>query len=301
LIWRAGRRPMGRSRPKQLGMSPWPRFTQRDPFTGFLESPLSRHPYIYTPDSPLNFSDPSGLDWFFADMGKVIERDIAAMYQTDPVKAGHTIRPFQGIPGTGGKLLPDIVDVTLKQIGEIKPLSPYGIATGMVQLPAYLAIANGITFTYKDTTWTLPPWLGGGWTPSTWQPGVRPIFPGLHELRFSNWIAFTLVNVDGLIFYKAFPLPPQPILGLVTVAALGYRLARLIDSYLQSLPQLNFDIPDTATVIERMLYGALAVTTAGLAVSTGAALAANWEALGLAIVSMIDLLMPTSRLADVAI
>ena len=65
------------------------------------------------------------------------------------------------MPGIPNILKPDIMDFTLKQIAEIKPLSVYGVATGHVQLGGYLLAANAF--------------LGGGWSCSKWDVGIRNV------------------------------------------------------------------------------------------------------------------------------
>ena len=44
------------------------RFTQQDPFGGYLRNPLTLHRYIYAGDSPVTFSDPSGRDYSLAEI-----------------------------------------------------------------------------------------------------------------------------------------------------------------------------------------------------------------------------------------
>lgn len=44
------------------------RFNTLDPFEGNLESPQSLHKYLYTPDDPVNFSDPTGREFSLTGM-----------------------------------------------------------------------------------------------------------------------------------------------------------------------------------------------------------------------------------------
>jgi hypothetical protein len=78
-------------------------------------------------------------------------------------KAEHGLNVTTGssIPGILDILKPDIMDFNLKEIGEIKPLSLWGVATGPVQLIGYLKAANKFGVPGAPASPNKP------WTPST--------------------------------------------------------------------------------------------------------------------------------------
>jgi hypothetical protein len=203
-----------------------------DPFFGNLQDPQSLHKYLYVHANPVNFIDPTGLFWYWAELGKVVHRQINAMYAA--AHPGQLFTFGESLPGIGGAILPDIVNFDKGMIGEIKPFSTYGLATGPIQLTAALALANGaINITYRGKTI-----LGGppirhrgpqsNWIPETWNPGVRMLWPGTLDPRFKGRIAFTLGNVDGIIFYTTFRMPTtDPILALGVLYAVGTELGHL--------------------------------------------------------------------------
>ena len=115
------------------------RLNQLDSFAGNSQEPLSLHKYNYTACNPINQIDPSGMDWFFANLGKAVHREIENMYRNEHPGAAEV---GKSIPGLAGALLPDIMDFSLKEIAEIKPLSGYGLVTGPIQLGTYLTVSN---------------------------------------------------------------------------------------------------------------------------------------------------------------
>ena len=60
------------------------------------------------------------------------------MYRADPANAGHTVFTNSMIPDSTGRVFPDIMDFTLGEVAEIKPFSPYGLATDRLKLAVYL-------------------------------------------------------------------------------------------------------------------------------------------------------------------
>jgi hypothetical protein len=66
-----------------------------------------------------------------AVLGTAVHHAICDFYRTDAIRAAN--RTFYGetIPGHMGMLFPDIRDFTLGEVAEIKPLTPYGIVTGV--------------------------------------------------------------------------------------------------------------------------------------------------------------------------
>jgi hypothetical protein len=105
-----------------------------------------------------------------AEIGKEVHRKIGqqSVSTTPPDQfrlTGQSVLPLLGLPllglpnpESGGKdpsfgisrLFPDLVDLTHKEVHEVKPLSVKGLATGVVQLARYPSTLNGLD-------------LSGGW------------------------------------------------------------------------------------------------------------------------------------------
>jgi hypothetical protein len=175
--------------------------------------------------------------------------------------------------------LPDIADYTplVKQIGEIKPLSTYGLLTGPIQLTAYLAIANGVPITYNGRTWYSFPWLNGGWRPSTWAVGVKPVSPGEYDKRYSNWVAFTLANVSGLILYKAFRIPSAEV--ALAYAYVAVTLADAIAAYVGGMQITTSDLPNLEFIVNYVAYAVLGLSVAGALIQFGMYVSANYASI----------------------
>lgn len=146
------------------------------------------------------------------------------------------------VPGVGGAILPDIMDYDLGQIGEIKPLSPYGIATGESQIRAATSIANGLAYTYRGERIQLGapvPHYGpqGNWIASNWQPGIQVIWPGQQNPLYSRYVAITLGNINGLIYYHRIRLPNSAVLGLAAQAAVEQFAVRVGEQMIGELRQ----------------------------------------------------------------
>jgi hypothetical protein len=96
------------------------------------------------------------------------------------------------------------MDFSLGQIGEIKPFSPYGLATGHLQLHAAINIANGIKWEYRGKEYEIPKVIHYGpqadWIPMTWQPEPTIVYPGRQNPIYSGFIAITLKNVNGVLY-----------------------------------------------------------------------------------------------------
>jgi hypothetical protein len=157
----------------------------------------------------VNGVDPNRLFLFWAELGKVAHKMISKLHEDDFTHTGHKLSYGVTIPGTFG-LLPDIVDHTDGQIGEIKPLSPYGLATGLPQLWSYLFVAN--LFAPRP----------GGWLPEDWTPGVQILYPGTVDSRFVDKLIVTIGNQSGVIYYKVIQKPSTPIKIVVTAVLLNH-------------------------------------------------------------------------------
>jgi hypothetical protein len=255
------------------------RFIQKDSFIGITREPLSLNSYLYADANSPNTSDPTGA--VSLEDGKLIHTAIEQIYQDD--FEGHTIAREEPIPGSFGLLYPDIVDYTLGQVAEIKPLTSYGIATGPVQLFAYLDFLNGVPFTYNGRKWiVLTPVAndtGGPWAPSSWNVGVQYVpVPGVSDY------VFTIGNAGGVIYYS-------------TVSSIGFNLdeARAIANNLaeelnpvpapafstlgigttiavqqQSIFQLNFTLSQNAIpqIRSALEYGSAVGLAAALGIAT---------------------------------
>lgn len=168
-------------------------FSCVDPYAGNMQDPQSLHKYAYVHNNPVNGIDPSGLSFNWGALGTYIHQQLGAMYKAEHI-GSITIR--KSIPGLAGALMPDIMDFALKEIAEIKPLSPYGFATGPIQLGGYIVAANSLQ---------IPGAVDKMWTPSTWDVGVRNI--PLPPYYAKSMIAVTIGNAYGLVFYKVFKIP----------------------------------------------------------------------------------------------
>lgn len=192
------------------------RFNRTDPFTSNNLDPQSLHKYNYTSGNPINAIDPSGLfDTFFAELGKIVHRELGIMYKNE--HPGHdVVTNYYTIPGTVPALKPDIMDYTIKQIAEIKPLNSREIAKGIAKLVGYLGAANTLGL------------YGGGWRTSTWQVGIRVVPIPEHP----QWSAVTVGNWKGLILYERYRMPRnelEKILAAGLTAALALKLKGLIE------------------------------------------------------------------------
>ncbi len=191
-------------------------FNRSDPFQGNNQDPQSLHKYLYCHANPINGVDPSGLSWFFARLGKAVHRQIQLMYEMERIG---DISFGTGIPGAAGVLKPDIMDFTLKEIGEIKPFSVWGVSTGPIQLATYIAAANKL--------------LGGGWSYSKWDIGVRQV----SVPEYPDYFVVTLGNAYGLIFYRAVKMPELPMGITLTAASLAF-LKKLLDDAVEQVREL---------------------------------------------------------------
>ena len=182
------------------------RFNRLDPFFGNLSDPQSLHKYTYCHGDPINFTDPSGMAIFITELGKAAHKLISEQYRLSHI--GHYVT-YDKVFSGGGLLRPDIMNFTKAQIGEIKPCSAYGFATGPTQLWAAINIANTIPVPHFRPG-------GGSWKPEDWDPGVQILYPGTIDPWFSNHLIITLGNLNGLIFYKAVHIPVKVLPFLVT-------------------------------------------------------------------------------------
>jgi hypothetical protein len=68
-----------------------------------------------------------------------------------------------------------------------------------------------LSTTYKSHTIIIPKVLHYGpqpeWIAMTWQPGFQVIWPGRHDPYFASYVAITVGNVDGVLYYYRFNIP----------------------------------------------------------------------------------------------
>jgi RHS repeat-associated protein len=179
------------------------RFYRLDPFFGNLSDPLSLHKYLYTHADPVNEIDPNGLEATpYTGLGKRAHAAISALYKA--THSGNTVSFGRAIPGLTGFILPDILDKTLGQIGEIKPLSMSGFYRGEIQVNAAISLANGIPTIYNKVLHTpsgASPHDGPQtlWISMTWEPtGVTvPIGP--------KQAAMIIGTMNGVLYYFVIP------------------------------------------------------------------------------------------------
>jgi hypothetical protein len=158
----------------------------------------------------VNGIDPNGLAKnFMALLGTAIHSEIFELYWK--AHFGNIVKYDTRLPTTP-LLKPDIMDYTLGQIGEVKPFSPYGMVTGTVQLYAAISVANGLKTTYKSHVINIStpiPHSGqqANWIQMTWQPGFQVVWPERQNLTFAPFVAVTIGNINGVLYYYRFNVP----------------------------------------------------------------------------------------------
>ncbi len=199
-------------------------FSSQDDWGGDNSDPISLHKRIFANGSPMMEIDPSGL--VSLAEGKAIHTAIEQIYST--VHLGNDVHPEEGIPGTFGLLRPDIADYTLGEVAEIKPLTPYGLATGTIQLATYLSAFNGMQVTWRGKTYgvaaAVPNATGGPWKGSSWAVGVQQV----NVPQFPNLWVYTVGNVGGVVYYVTLP---NPKFKFNQAKQLAERMAQQISTY----------------------------------------------------------------------
>ncbi|MDR2643836.1 MAG: RHS repeat-associated core domain-containing protein, partial [Planctomycetaceae bacterium] len=189
------------------------RFNRLDPFFGNINEPLSLHKYLYTHTDPVNGIDPSGN--VTTGTGQRVHAVISALYAAHHF--GNDVRLGLGLPGFARVIMPDILDRTLAEIGDIKPLSQYGFRTGEVQVNVAVALANGVKTTYHGTVYTPSVALTHYntqrqlWIPMTWNP------EGMVVPISSTEAAMIIGTLNGVLYYLTIPKIKQPLPSLVVV------------------------------------------------------------------------------------
>jgi RHS repeat-associated protein len=108
------------------------RFTRLDPFGGNTYDSLSLHKYLYTHGNPIMGIDPSGL--YTQELGNAAHLAIQAEHRlVFPFPTEVVYGQWAGLQDAI-RAKPDILNLTDFEYNEIKPLSPSGIAQGLVQM-----------------------------------------------------------------------------------------------------------------------------------------------------------------------
>jgi RHS repeat-associated protein len=181
------------------------RFLSQDPYAGSLQEPLSLQKYAYVQNNPVNRTDPTGLygpeegtaahqvigryyidvwgDWFVGK-GKAANKGFGSR----PGWGAYNRMIWYGDESLGFK--PDLRNYITGDVYEIKPLTPYGIASAVPEMIEYTILLNIAEF-------GLP-------TLALWHPGVMS-FPPLFKASPAGGptlqaFAFPLV-APGAIYY----------------------------------------------------------------------------------------------------
>lgn len=114
------------------------RFWTSDQTDGNNEDPLSLHKYLYCQASPIDLDDPTGYYSSWEQfLGYEAQDAIIENYEdTHPWINRNEIVSDMRVPVKSRKytyLKPDILNLQTKQWLEVKPLSPFGIARGVVK------------------------------------------------------------------------------------------------------------------------------------------------------------------------
>ena len=154
------------------------RFNRLDLFEGNSEEPQSLHKYAYAHCDPVAGIDPSGL-YLAAVLGTFIHAEWSSEYIS--LHWPDTIITNRALPNM--MLRPDIINVTRKEVYEIKPLSAYGLS-GHAQLARYIAILNASGEKYI--------------------PGVSysPVCQLRSLVSVPGYFYIQVMNVAGVLYYK---------------------------------------------------------------------------------------------------
>jgi RHS repeat-associated protein len=138
------------------------RFLTTDPYEGNLDEPSTQHGYAYTQNNPVNGTDPTGL--YTKEEGTAIHKmigqyylDMHGDYFVDvlgyPPNKGFRVRKIPNGKGMGAynrgvrtgrrwTVRPDLRHYETGDVYEIKPLTPYGILTALVEARVYTLMLN---------------------------------------------------------------------------------------------------------------------------------------------------------------
>jgi len=187
------------------------RFMSQDPHQGTLQEPSSLNRYVYVQNNPVNMTDPTGrYGW---EEGTAIHQILGQHYIS--VWGDFFVRVFRhrsnrgfelptglGFPGWGAYnrsikfglpsmgFRPDIRNYLTGDVYEIKPLSPYGVASGPAEALLYAGALNASEAIYG-------PWLPGG---TTFEPVlVLPYPDGPHKTVEA--FSYPFIPLFGTVLY----------------------------------------------------------------------------------------------------
>jgi RHS repeat-associated protein len=208
-----------RARWMDLGIG---RFLTMDRFVGNARRPLTQHRYLYAAASPIDNADPTGL--YTQHFGYAVEDVVEDVYRQQHPRNRTTFGGLQ----FGVK--PDIVDHTLREFMEIKPLSMSGIAKGIAQIAVYTGIFVPVGYNR------------GSWTP----PSPQRVDGTL------TWF----MNIQGVIFYTDDETNVRELLVVTTFAAARAALRRT------TFVATRLGIDAAATAVRNRLLGGVAQAAA---------------------------------------
>jgi RHS repeat-associated protein len=126
------------------------RFTAMDSFIGKDVDPSSLHKYAYANGSPANYIDPTGH--YTADFGRDVEDEVCDQYKATFLTGAATECGKVTYYSFDRYFKPDVMDWGAFTFNEVKPLSPSGIAKGIVQISLYEQVYSQWNFT-PNVTW----------------------------------------------------------------------------------------------------------------------------------------------------
>jgi fibro-slime domain-containing protein/RHS repeat-associated protein len=184
------------------------RFLTQDPYQGKLQQPLSLHQYSYVQNNPVNMTDPTGLygfeegtaahqllgayyigvwrDYFVDELGRRPNRGFSPGNAPFSGYGAYNRAIRTGQPSGGAR--PDLRNYLTGDVYEIKPLSPYGVASAEIEAAGYVIALNIAEFGAPE----MGPWFPGGLT-----------FPPILSLPYPG-------GSTGTLEAFAYPVIPQP-------------------------------------------------------------------------------------------
>jgi len=187
------------------------RFLSMDPYRGALHAPPTQHRYAYTQNNPVDATDPTGLHTpqEGTDIHKVIGQYYIGVYGDHfvDVKGFNPNRGFsignglkygagQGaynrgiLTGRRWTVRPDLRHYGTGDVYEIKPLTPYGVVSAVVEARVYTMMLNI--------------WEKGAPDDGEWKLGTDTFFPPILLLPHGDKMLMTLsypFAPPGAVFY----------------------------------------------------------------------------------------------------
>ena len=109
------------------------RFLGMDRWIGNVFVPDTLHPFAYVASNPISHIDPTGL--YTSGFGRRVHEYVCDEYVKFVPTHLVGCNDYRLVYGFGGDYLkPDIVDLTKRYYGEVKPLSPGGITAGIAKI-----------------------------------------------------------------------------------------------------------------------------------------------------------------------